>query len=172
MPPPFDRLWAPWRLEYIKIMKEQGCFFCTYIKEKKDAKNLVVRRGKKAICVVNKYPYNNGHLMVAPIRHTEDFDTLEPEETLEIWSMVAEMKKRIDHAMRPQGYNIGVNLGRIAGAGLPEHLHVHIVPRWGGDTNFMPVIGQTKVMPMSLKETYRLLTSKGKPSVFKKRKKA
>lgn len=158
MRPAVDRLWAPWRLAYIKGPKARGCFLCAYAREKKrDRENLVVARGARAICVINRYPYNNGHLMAAPIRHVARPESVTVEEVVEIWSLVLEMKRRLDLAMRPHGYNIGVNLGRLAGAGLPGHLHLHIVPRWGGDTNYMPVVSNTKVLPMSLRELYSVL---------------
>jgi ATP adenylyltransferase len=160
MRPPVNRLWAPWRLAYIKGPRPRGCFLCAYAREKKrDRENLVVARSGRAICVINRYPYNNGHLMAAPIRHVGAIEAVTTEEVVEIWGMVRDVKRRLDRAMRPHGYNIGLNLGRLAGAGLPGHLHVHLVPRWGGDTNYMPVVGNTKVLPMSLRELHSVLVA-------------
>lgn len=158
MRPPRNRLWAPWRLAYIKGPKTRGCFLCAYAKSRGDAGRCVVRRGKRCLCVINLYPYNNGHLMVAPQRHVGRLEDLKEEEMSEMWRMTTEMKQLLDRTLHPHGYNIGINLGRLAGAGLPGHIHVHVVPRWGGDTNYMAVVGNTKVLPMSLKELRRVLT--------------
>jgi ATP adenylyltransferase len=152
-------IWAPWRLQYIKRGKEDDkkCVFCRIKQEKKDAKNLVVARKQYCFVVLNLYPYNNGHLLIVPYRHVKDIHQLKDEERLEIFSLMEEMKALLDETLNPHGYNIGINLGRVAGAGFPGHLHVHIVPRWQGDANFMPVIGHTKVISQSLKALYQLL---------------
>lgn len=151
------RLWAPWRLAYIKSPKLRGCFLCRYARARDDRRNLVVRRGDTCLCTINLFPYNNGHLMVAPRRHVGRIDRLAPAEWSELWAMTREMVLLIEKKLRPHGFNVGLNLGRPAGAGLPGHLHVHIVPRWSGDTNFMPVLGDTKILPMSLEALYDLL---------------
>jgi len=147
-------LWAPWRIKYIRMNKKsKGCFLCEYIKENRDRENLILYRGKKAFIIMNKYPYNNGHLMVAPYRHVKSIEDLFEEEISEIFKLLILCKKALDEEMNPNGFNIGLNIGRAAGAG-EEHLHFHIVPRWVGDTNFMPVISDTKVISQSLLELY------------------
>ncbi len=150
-------LWAPWRLKYIKAPKEKGCFLCRYIKSKNDEKNLILFRGGSAFIILNRYPYNSGHLMVAPMRHTADLSLLTDDEQLELIKLTGKAIDILKKAFSPMGFNIGVNLGRVAGAGLEDHLHFHVVPRWNGDTNFMPATSNTKVMPQLLEETYRIL---------------
>lgn len=159
MHPPNNRLWAPWRLSYVKNPgKTKGCFLCRYVRERRDRRNLVVGRSRWSVAVVNRFPYNNGHLLIAPKRHTRKMDSLNEAEILDFWALTTTMISRLDATLRPQGYNIGINLGRPGGAGLPGHLHLHIVPRWAGDTNYMPVVAQTKVLPMALEELYTVLT--------------
>lgn len=150
-------LWAPWRLKYIKAPKEKGCFLCKYIKSKNDKKNLILYRGKTAFIILNRYPYNSGHLMVAPVKHSSDFSQLTDNEQLELIKLTSKAISVLKKSLSPTGFNIGVNLGRVAGAGLEDHLHFHIVPRWNGDTNFMPTTSSTKVMPQLLEETYTAL---------------
>jgi ATP adenylyltransferase len=153
-----DRLWAPWRVTYInQIGKRKECVFCRILKEKKDEKNFVFARKKHTFAVLNIYPYNNGHSLVLPLRHVADLESLTKAEREELMDLVLEVKTACDKIMEPSGYNIGINLGRTAGAGFPGHLHVHIVPRWKGDSNFMPVVGQTKVISQSLKDVYKKL---------------
>lgn len=150
-----DKLWAPWRMEYIKnCNKEDGCIFCNRINKTDDKKNLILYRGKLSFIIMNKFPYNNGHLMIVPNRHVGDFLLLKDEEHLEIDELIKLSLKALKIAMEPQGFNVGMNLGRIAGAGIEDHLHYHIVPRWSGDTNFMPIIGETKVISESLEQSY------------------
>jgi ATP adenylyltransferase len=147
------RLWAPWRLEYIKGADEQeGCVFCRAA-QAGDEDGLVVRRGRRAFVLVNKYPYAAGHLMVAPFRHQGDFGELDADEAVEIHRLAASGLAALAEAMRPQGFNLGWNLGRIAGAGVADHVHLHVVPRWAGDTNFMPVLADVKVIPEALADT-------------------
>jgi len=148
------RLWAPWRIEYIKKPKEKECLFCRVIRENKDRDNLVLYRGEYSFIILNKYPYNNGHLMIAPIKHTPNPITLTSEEDLEIAGLIKLSLKILNKTMRPQGFNIGANIGKAAGAGIEEHYHIHIVPRWIGDTNFMPIISDTKVIVEYLYDTY------------------
>lgn len=148
------RLWAPWRMEYIKKVKQKDCFLCRIIKEKRDKKNFVLLRTKRAISVLNIYPYNNGHIMVVPTKHTKSLEKLGPQDILEIFHHINTLNASLKSSMQPQGFNVGLNLGKVAGAGEARHLHVHIVPRWSGDTNFMPLIGDTKIIPQSLRQTY------------------
>lgn len=156
-----ETLWAPWRIEYIRSDKtEHGCIFCNKPKETRDFENLILYRGETCFVIMNYYPYNNGHLMVVPYRHTSDFHELTSGEKLEIMNLLDVSLVILREDMRAQGFNIGVNLGSVAGAGIAEHLHFHIVPRWGGDTNFMPVTGHTKVLSEGLKETAERLKAK------------
>ncbi len=155
-----DILWAPWRMKFIRqsiCKKSEKCIFCEKVKDKNDKKNLVLYRGKKCFVILNLYPYNNGHLMVLPYRHVKEIKDLDNEELLEMFILVSQMIEILKYTHKPEGFNIGINLGKVSGAGIEEHLHIHIVPRWSGDTNFMPVIGKTKVISESLKDTYNIL---------------
>lgn len=159
-----DRLWAPWRLAYVAAAKAPDpgdpCFICRGLAESDDRKNLIVLREPRCVVVLNRFPYNNGHLMVAPRAHKGTLAELEPGEMLEIMETVRHMVALLDESITPNGHNIGLNLGHAAGAGLPGHLHWHIVPRWVGDTNFMPVLAETKVISQSLDALYGLLRSR------------
>jgi ATP adenylyltransferase len=151
------QLWAPWRLEYIRGADDQeGCVFCR-ARDGDDEESLVVHRGNRAFVVLNRYPYASGHLMVAPNRHEGEFGDLEAEEALEVHQLAAAGVATLAETMRPQGFNLGWNLGRIAGAGVVDHVHLHVVPRWAGDTNFMPVLADVKVLPEALEATRRKL---------------
>jgi len=154
-----DLLWAPWRMSYIENVdkKDEGCVFCTKPSETDDKKNLILYRGKTCFIIMNLYPYNNGHLMVIPYKHTSDMLSLDNETSSELWALLCRCKDALSKAFRPDGFNIGMNLGRPAGAGIDKHIHMHIVPRWNGDTNFFPVLGETKVISQSLSETYEAL---------------
>jgi ATP adenylyltransferase len=157
-----ERLWAPWRLSYITSSRDEAdtpaeCFLCRYRDEDRDGENYVVARGDHALVVLNRFPYNNGHLLVAPSAHKGTLDELSQEELLGTLVQLRRMVSVLQCALSPDGFNVGLNLGRVAGAGLPGHLHWHIVPRWNGDTNFMPVVGETKVMSQSLEALYELL---------------
>ena len=155
-----DQLWAPWRLSYIKSDKDEqppGCFLCRYRDSNEDGENYVVARGATTITVLNRYPYNNGHLLVAPAAHKAALDELTDEESLEVQQQIRDMATALQQILSPEGFNIGLNLGRVAGAGLPGHLHWHIVPRWSGDTNFMSVIDDVTVIPQSLQALFELL---------------
>jgi ATP adenylyltransferase len=149
-------LFSPWRTAYIqsfnKKKKSQGCLFCRISKEKKDAENLIVWRGETCFAVLNRYPYNSGHLMVVPYRHNRLFSKLTSEENSEIMGTMATCIKALDGISKPHGYNFGANLGRVAGAGIDKHIHFHLVPRWNGDTNFMPVLSDIKVVSERLDE--------------------
>ena len=150
-------LWAPWRLEYVGSADEQeGCIFCT-AKEGADEEGFVVRRATQAFVLLNKFPYASGHMLIAPLRHVGDFAELEDAEVLEVHRLAAEGMGALAEVYGPQGYNLGWNLGRIAGAGIVDHVHQHVVPRWTGDTNFMPVLADVKVLPEHLLETARRL---------------
>ena len=150
-------LWAPWRLEYIQQADEQrGCVFCDAA-ARGDEDGLVVRRGQSAFAMLNKFPYASGHLMVAPVRHVGELGELDDAEVLEIHRLAAAGIEALGRTFGPQGYNLGWNLGRIAGAGVVDHVHLHVVPRWAGDTNFMPVLADVKVMPEHIAETARKL---------------
>ena len=152
------RLWAPWRMAYIKSAeKDTACFLCALPKQKKDRENLILFRGRTCFVILNKFPYNNGHLLVAPYRHVAEIEEMTDAEALEVMRLTGRAKVAIQKAMAPHGYNLGVNLGRAAGAGLPGHVHQHLVPRWNGDSNFMPIIGETKVLPLTLAESWDML---------------
>jgi ATP adenylyltransferase len=156
----FEKLWAPWRMEYIEGIGAENsnqCIFCAKPGEKEDAKNYILHRGKNCFLVLNIFPYNNGHLLIIPFMHTSEFEELDKEITAEMMELTSLAIKAIKKTMRPDGFNVGMNLGRSAGAGIAEHLHLHIVPRWNGDTNFMPVVGGTKVISESLDKTYEKL---------------
>jgi ATP adenylyltransferase len=154
-----EHLWAPWRLEYIKSADEEsGCLFCDAAAGD-DEERLVVRRGERALALLNKFPYSSGHFMVAPVRHVGEFSELESDEVLELHRLASAGMGALAETYAPQGYNVGWNLGRIAGAGVVDHVHLHVVPRWAGDTNFMPVLADTKVLPEHLEETRRNLAA-------------
>lgn len=149
-----DCLWAPWRMEYIEsVGRPEGCVFCRAWSGTDDRSSLVVRRGETAFVILNRYPYNNGHCMVVPVRHTADLGGLSQVEKIELFDLLDATRRALDEAMHPHGYNLGMNLGRTAGAGIADHLHFHLVPRWNGDTNFMPVLGHTKVVSEGLEQT-------------------
>jgi ATP adenylyltransferase len=148
-----ERLWAPWRLDYVQAADEQeGCVFCLAL-EGDDEERLVVRRGRAAFVLLNRFPYSSGHVMVAPVRHVGDFSALSNEEALELHRLASEALEALAGLYAPDGYNLGWNLGRVAGAGVVDHVHLHVVPRWSGDTNFMPVLADVKVIPEHLAET-------------------
>jgi ATP adenylyltransferase len=147
------QLWAPWRLEYVGSADEQeGCIFCAALAAG-DEEGLVVRRAEHAFVVLNRFPYASGHLMVAPVRHVGEFGDLTNDEVLEVHRLASQGLGALAETYRPQGFNLGWNLGRIAGAGVTDHAHLHVVPRWAGDTNFMPVLADVKVLPEHLAET-------------------
>ncbi len=154
------KLWAPWRVEYIKSEKAKVCIFCQKPKENLDQRNYIVYRGKLNFVMLNTYPYNPGHLMVAPFRHLASLDDLTEEELLEHFDLVRRSARALKQTYKPEGFNIGINLGRVAGAGVEGHVHTHIVPRWNGDTNFMPVVSDTKVLPEALAATFAQLKGK------------
>jgi len=150
-------LWAPWRIEYIRSKKDNECFLCRMLSEGNDRENLILLRSKTCAVVMNRYPYNSGHLMVCPNRHIAELDGLTAAEDFEMSELTRRAIAALRAVMQPEGFNIGTNLGTAAGAGLKDHLHRHIVPRWVGDANFMAVTGDTHVVPEALAKTYDLL---------------
>lgn len=156
-----EKIWAPWRKHYIALKKRgksSKCIFCIGKKDKiSDKKNHILKRNKYAFSILNRYPYNNAHVMIAPYRHVKSLELLKEEELLGLVNLVNYTKKKIDKFLKPAGYNIGLNIGKVAGAGFAGHVHIHIVPRWEGDTNFMPVISNTKIVSYSLAEMHDLL---------------
>jgi ATP adenylyltransferase len=155
-----QRIWAPWRLAYVKDASkdtEEECIFCGKPAEDDDVGNLIVHRGESCFVILNLFPYTNGHLMVAPYDHCGRLQDLDPETIAEMMSLAKRSMERLEQVYEPHGYNVGFNQGRVAGAGVEHHIHMHVVPRWGGDTNFMPVIADTKVMPQTLEQSYEAL---------------
>ena len=147
-------LWAPWRMEYILGKKEPECIFCSYPKRNNDRENLILYRSAHNFVMMNKYPYNNGHIMVVPYIHTSTIDNLTDEVLLDFMKVTQYSLKCLKEIFRPEGFNIGINIGAVAGAGMEEHVHLHMVPRWTGDTSFMSVFGEIRVMPEHIMETY------------------
>jgi ATP adenylyltransferase len=164
MDPRLQQLWAPWRLAYVASPKpptaEEACFICAGLADHQDRRNLIALRTDFSVVVLNRFPYNAGHLLIAPRRHVARLDELSTDETLDNQQTLARMTGILDALMKPEGYNIGLNLGKSAGAGLPGHLHWHLVPRWNGDTNFMPVIHEVKVIVQSLDALWELVTER------------
>jgi ATP adenylyltransferase len=158
-----EQLWAPWRLAYISKNPagnpNEVCFICRGLNESDDRKNQIVLRTARSVVVLNRFPYNNGHLLVAPTLHVGRLGGLSSEELLDVNETLRRMVALLELVMKPDGFNVGVNLGKVAGAGLPGHIHWHIVPRWDGDTNFMPVIADVKVIAQSLEALYEMLTT-------------
>ncbi len=153
------KLWAPWRMEFIEGEKGAGCIFCKRAERQQDEADLILWRGSKVFSILNRFPYGYGHLMVVPYQHSSELADLDPETGAELISALSQWTEIFNKQVGAQGLNIGANLGKAAGAGIEDHVHFHIVPRWVGDTNFMPIFGETKVMPEHLAETYRRLKS-------------
>jgi len=153
---PMKYLWAPWRMDYILSGKEKGCIFCQKPLEGKDKENLILHRGRYTFVMMNKYPYNNGHLMIVPKRHCVEFENLNDREIKELFCLLRISTRVLRTSLSPQGFNIGMNIGKVGGAG-EDHIHFHVVPRWNGDTNFMPILGETKIIPEYLMNTYEKL---------------
>ncbi len=152
-----ERLWAPWRLDYIQGPKPDGCIFCSHLAADDDEASHIVQRGEGCFVILNAFPYNNGHVMVAPYRHVPSIEQLEEPELLELMTLARRSVAAMRAAYGPEGFNLGINQGKIAGAGVEDHVHLHVVPRWAADTNFMPVIANTRVLPQSLKDSHRVL---------------
>jgi ATP adenylyltransferase len=157
----FERLWTPWRMEYVGVAGSGGdsCIFCDALGAEDDEANHIVHRGETTFVMLNAFPYNTGHVMVAPTRHLGELSDLDPAERAELMETTNRSIEVIRKAMAPDGFNTGMNLGQVAGAGVPGHLHIHVVPRWAGDTNFMPVTADTKVLPELLQDTAAKLRS-------------
>ena len=169
----YEQIWAPWRLQYVQGDKQEsgqdpdeldllpgadpGCFLCRDVVDAADRKRHVVHRGDHCFAVLNRYPYNNGHLLVAPRRHLPKLEELTPEEHLDLAQTITRMVDLLKKVLAPEGFNVGLNLGLAAGAGLPDHLHWHVVPRWSGDTNFMPALASVKIIPQSLDALWDVL---------------
>ena len=155
-----QRIWAPWRLDYVKDASKDSeleCIFCSKPAEDDDEANLIVHRGGRCFVILNKFPYTNGHLMVAPYEHVAELQGLDDQTMAEIMSLAQRGIGALERSYAPHGYNVGFNQGRVAGAGVEHHIHLHVVPRWGGDTNFMPVIADTRVMPQTLEQSFEAL---------------
>ncbi len=152
-----QRLWAPWRLDYIKSEKPEGCIFCDLPADGDDRAAYIVHRGDHCFVVLNKFPYNNGHVMVTPYEHSPALDGLDDDTLLELMQLTRRAVEALGAVYGPEGFNIGINVGKIAGAGVEGHVHQHVVPRWDADTNFMPVIGSTRVLPQSLEDSWEAL---------------
>ncbi|MGH7820106.1 MAG: HIT family protein [Candidatus Binatia bacterium] len=150
-------LWAPWRMAFIASGKEPGCIFCTKPRHRDPRESLVLAVTPGSVVMLNKYPYNNAHLLIAPRTHTADLDELRPAERADLFDTLRASIRIVREALRPEGMNVGMNLGAVAGAGVLDHLHWHVVPRWKGDTNFMPVLASVRVMPQHLLESYDTL---------------
>ena len=154
------QIWAPWRMEYIRMEKPKGCVLCEKPGQDNDAKNHILYRGENNFVIMNIYPYNPGHLMIAPYRHVASLEELTDEELHEQFDIVSRSIKVLRQVFNPGGFNLGINIGKVAGAGIEDHIHTHVVPRWQGDTNCMPVISDVRVLPEALDETYQKLKGK------------
>jgi ATP adenylyltransferase len=152
-----EMIWAPWRAEFILNPKEKGCIFCNRLKMKDSLKNLIIFRGSKAFVILNKFPYNAGHTMIVPNRHVGQIEKLTAAESAEFFQLTQKTVAALKKCLSPQSLNLGMNIGRSSGAGVPGHLHMHVVPRWQGDTNFMPVIGKTRIASIPLEPIYKAL---------------
>lgn len=152
-----NKLWAPWRSRYIHRQKKSGCIFCQIFKSDNDRGHFILTRYRHCFAVLNTFPYNNGHTLIVSNRHVESLEKLKTAEILDMHKLLLFTKKSLKKTLKPNGFNIGINIGENAGAGIKDHLHIHIVPRWIGDTNFMPIIAGTKIISQSLEELYRLL---------------
>lgn len=164
MPEKNDNLWAPWRMEYIHSLEggpdEDGCFLCRYWNERdKDAENHVVWRTERAMVVMNRFPYTNGHLLISAAEHVPDLEGLDEASLMEMMRTTRDALRVLKETIRPHGFNVGINIARCAGAGLPDHIHVHVVPRWNGDTNYMAVIGDVRVVPQAIEALHQQLTA-------------
>ena len=155
-----DKLWAPWRSKYIYLRKHKKCIFCIGERRSGDKSRYILERSKHSFSMLNLYPYNNGHVMVAPYRHVKSLEELKDAEMADVMRLVNRTKVALDKKLKPHGYNIGLNVGRTGGAGFAGHVHIHIVPRWEGDTNFMPVTAGTKIVSESLDAMYKLLKAR------------
>jgi ATP adenylyltransferase len=152
------RLWSPWRIKYIqREVKDDGCIFCNAQQQQDGVENLIVARGERTFVILNRYPYTSGHVMVVPFAHQPSFEDLDKDTRCELMEMITHATRMVRAVYKPEGFNVGANLGAVAGAGVSGHVHFHVVPRWGGDANFMSTIGEVRVLPEELDETYRRL---------------
>jgi ATP adenylyltransferase len=153
-----DRLWNPWRFQYVtKEKKSDGCIFCDLPREGRDEENLIVKRARFNYVILNRYPYTTGHLMVVPFQHTDSLQGIDEATADEMFALVRTADTNLRQVYRPKGMNLGMNIGEAAGAGIAEHIHMHVLPRWIGDANFMTVVGETRILPEDLADTYRKL---------------
>jgi ATP adenylyltransferase len=152
-----NQLWTPWRMAYIRREKRPGCIFCEMLDAEDDREMLILRRGEHAFLVLNKYPYNNGHLMAVPYRHVDTLEALSAEEMADMMALASLGVRALRASANPHGFNVGINIGKVAGAGVLDHVHTHVVPRWEGDANFMPVLADVRLIPQALGETYEEL---------------
>jgi ATP adenylyltransferase len=152
-----DQLWTPWRMAYIRREKRPGCIFCEMLEAEDDREMLILHRGERAFLVLNRYPYNNGHLMAVPYRHVDTLEALTAEEMADMMALVTLGIRALRRSAAPHGFNVGINVGKVAGAGVLDHIHTHVVPRWEGDANFMPVLADVRLIPQALGETYEEL---------------
>lgn len=150
-----NHLWSPWRMTYIESSKEKDCAFCKALQQPDGPENLIVVRGRHAFVILNRYPYTSGHLMVVPYAHVSLLEALDPETRADLMELTSRATQVLRSCYHPQGFNLGMNIGEAAGAGIAEHVHQHVVPRWGGDTNFMSSLANTRVLPEALEDTYR-----------------
>ncbi|OGV98954.1 MAG: HIT family hydrolase [Nitrospinae bacterium RIFCSPLOWO2_02_FULL_39_110] len=150
-------LWAPWRMSYFQTPQKNSCIFCDKPKESADKENYILYRGKSSFVIMNIYPYNNAHLMVSPYKHIPSLSKLQREDLIDLTLLTQTSLQILENAFRAEGFNVGINIGKAAGAGFADHVHIHIVPRWNSDTNFMPVLSETRVMPEHLNSTYEKL---------------
>ena len=151
-----NHLWSPWRMKYIRRQKTpKGCVFCDAVQKEDGESNLIVARGKCAFVILNRYPYTSGHIMIVPLEHIGSFEKMDEETSAEVMRLIRQGITTLDKVYKPDGYNMGANLGASAGAGIANHVHFHLVPRWDGDTNFMTSIGETRVLPEDLSETFK-----------------
>ena len=155
-----EQIWAPWRIKYIQMGKPEGCILCDKPEQDNDIQNYILYRGEKNFVMLNSFPYNPAHLMIAPYRHIASIEEMTDEERNEHFEIVSRSITIVRQVFNPNGFNIGINMGRAGGAGIEEHVHTHVVPRWYGDTNFMPVISNVRVVPEALAETYEKLKGK------------
>jgi ATP adenylyltransferase len=151
-----EKLWAPWRSKYIYLRKREGCIFCVRFGKSTAKERYIIARGRNSFAMLNIYPYNNGHVMVAPLRHVKGLKDLSDDEIADLFRVAKRVMAILDRKLKPHGYNLGMNIGRVAGAGFENHLHLHIVPRWRGDTNFMPVVADTKIVSESLDTLHKI----------------
>jgi ATP adenylyltransferase len=156
---PMNHIWSPWRMEYIESHKEAGCVFCSAQEMEDGAENLIAFRSERAYVILNRYPYTSGHLMVVPFDHKPNLEELDPQTRAEMMELTTRCMTALRKIYHPEAFNMGANIGESAGAGVKSHVHIHIVPRWGGDTNFMTVVGEVRVLPESLERTYERVRS-------------